>query len=320
MKMASSSSSGGYFGAYNLLIRQSAAKEAIEKEIFRFSLERLNASVEVVGIVISYSEDAIARQPTLNSFSLTCDLCATPTMDEFDDIQTSDFGRETLNSGSTGSASSRVLNYVHDKKSTSNTTYVISCKFFRDRRSRGEWFLHSIGERGFVRSSISASLAECMQVFLLDIIPEIEIPNRNGLTSVASICAALSCDEFLGIERYFPDSGLQKPQFARIILYALLLARPELRHLGRATAIVALLFELFEQIDINGDAVVDWDEFTTFCISLGLIATHDAAAVGSDGADSERLNSASNHAAAVYQQQVPTGDIRSRLVLIVKYV
>lgn len=280
----------------------------MEKEVARFSLDKLNASVEVVGVVVSYSEDAIARRPVLNPFSLTCDLCVTPSAEE---IELEEFANGAMSGGTTA----RVVSHVHDKKATANTAYVVVCKFFRDRRSRGEWFLHPISERGSVRSSISSALAECMQVFLLDIIPEIEIPNRNGLTSVASICAALSCDEFLGIERFFPDSGLQKPQFARIILYSLLLARPELRHPARAAAIVALLFELFEQIDINGDAVVDWDEFTTFCISLGLIATHDAPAIG-DGSSSEPNGSdgASMHAAALYQQQNPRGQTRNRCV------
>jgi len=304
--LSRSDGSGGYFGDDNLLIRRTVAKEAVEKEVVRFSLDKLNASVEVVGVVVSYSEDAIARRPVLNPFSLTCDLCVTPTADEID--------FEEFASGAVGgSSSSRVLSHVHDKKATASTAYTVVCKFFRDRRSRGEWFLHTICERGSVRSSINATLAECMQVFMLDIIPEIEIPNRNGLTSVASICAALSCDEFLGIERYFPDTGLHKPQFARIILYSLLLARPELRHPARAAAIIALLFELFEQIDINGDAVVDWDEFTTFCISLGLIATHDAPAGGDDtGSEANTSDGASAHAAALYQQQTPRGQIRTR--------
>lgn len=286
-----------YFGERNLSIQR---KDAAQKEVAHFSLDKLHQSVEVVGCLVSYMEDEIARRPLLNEFQLSCDLC-----DAFDD---SEFDSALLTAPDPDHIT-RALEYVNGSKTTPRQqqqrpngsaktrgpTYVILCKFFRDRRNRREWFLHVIGESGVVRCPVNSSLAECMQVFLLDIIPEIEIPNRNGLTSVTSICAALTCDEFLEIERYFPDEGLHKTQFARIILFGLLLARPELRHVGRAAAIVALLFELFEQIDINGDAMVDWEEFTTFCMSVGLIATstHDWDARSAQ--------------ATLYQQEHPRG-------------
>ncbi|KAF1774532.1 WD40 repeat, conserved site [Phytophthora cactorum] len=154
---------------------------------------------------------------------------------------------------------------------------VILCKLFRRHGKHHDWAFHVATEERsnvVVRSAVTASLVETMQIFLLDLIPEIKIPNRNPLSSVAGICAALSCNEFLGIERHFPSGGLSKVDFTRLLLWELMRARPSLmQHLGRATALVGLLFEMFEQIDINGDSIVDWDEFTSFCIALGLVAT-----------------------------------------------
>jgi hypothetical protein len=40
---------------------------------------------------------------------------------------------------------------------------------------------------------------------------------------------------------------------------------------------VALLHDLFGQIDFNGDGFVDWDEFTTFCIHTGLVSDEGSA-------------------------------------------
>lgn len=37
--------------------------------------------------------------------------------------------------------------------------------------------------------------------------------------------------------------------------------------------VVALIQEVFAQIDINGDDQVDWEEFTSFCIEMGMMTT-----------------------------------------------
>ncbi|KAF1318194.1 hypothetical protein FI667_g14145, partial [Globisporangium splendens] len=256
-----------FFGDENLVMRRQKAKDAVEKEFLSFSLSKLHPFVEVVSCLVSYSEDEIAKNPKLNEFFWSCDLSSTS------EEESSFHGERPI----------RAFEYYHDpkaklKKGTAESTivppnFVVMCKFYRNHKNRKGWFFHSIGESGSVQSSITPALAESMQVFLLDIIPEIEIPNRNALTSVVAVCAALNYDEFLGIENCFPEKGIRKDDFARIILFAVMKSRPELQRVGRASALVALLFEMFEQIDINGDAWVDWEEFTTFCMSLGLIAT-----------------------------------------------
>lgn len=255
-------SGAGYFGEDdNLLVRRQRAKDAAEKEVVAFSLSKLHAFVEVVGVLVTYAEDEIARSPRLNAFRWTCDLSSSGSEED---------------AKYRGERPSRAFEYCHDPKLRADVNVVVMGKFYRNHTNRSEWRFHAIGEPSAARCSIAPVLAEAMQVFLLDIIPEIEIPNRNALTSVLAVCAALSFDEFLGVEQHFPaHAGVSKDDFARILLLALMRARPELQRVARASALVALLFEMFEQIDINGDARVDWEEFTTFCMSLGLIATSD---------------------------------------------
>ncbi|KAH7467048.1 uncharacterized protein KRP23_11374 [Phytophthora ramorum] len=274
------SQSVAYFGVDNFRATRAKSKEADEREVVRFSMAKLHPFVEVVGCLVTYAEDEIARSPQLNAFSLTCDLHAVDSAQAEADAQALAAGgkRFVFNAGER----TRLLGITHDPKTLRRSNgkqpnVVLLCKMFRRHGTHYDWAFHAAvdGRRNvLVRSAVTASLVEAMQVFLLDIMPDIEIPNRKPLSSVAAICAALSCTDFLGIERYFPDEGLPKVHFARLLLWELMRTRPGLmQHLGRATALVGLLFEMFEQIDINGDAVVDWEEFASFCVALGLIAT-----------------------------------------------
>lgn len=295
-----SSSQRDFFGVDgNLIARRQRAKDAIEKEFVAFSLSKLHSFVEVVGCLVTYAEDEIARSPRLNEFAVTCDLCASDSEDDSSSASAAKYRNDRA---------LQAFEYTHDPRASSSEAspnVVVLCKLYRNHKNRSEWLLHTIGERTSVRSAITSALTETMQVFLLDIMPEIEIPNRNALTSVLAVCAALNYDEFLGIERYFPAAGIGKDDFARIVLYALLEHRPELERVTRASALVALLCEMFEQIDINGDAVVDWEEFTTFCMSLGLIATSE-----------QDMGGAGLRATSYHQAHV--GDTKPRYVVSVR--
>ncbi|KAG3114656.1 hypothetical protein PI125_g6223 [Phytophthora idaei] len=270
-----------YFGEDNFRATRAKLKETDEREVVRFSMTKLHPYVEVVGCLVTYAEDEIARSPQLNGFSLTCDLHAVDSAQAEAEAQALAAGGKSFVFNDTGEQT-RLLNISHDPKTLrrhigKQPNVVILCKLFRRHGKHHDWVFHAATEERsnvVVRSAVTASLVETMQIFLLDLIPEIKIPNRNPLSSVAGICAALSCNEFLGIERHFPSGGLSKGDFTRLLLWELMRARPSLmQHLGRATALVGLLFEMFEQIDINGDSIVDWDEFTSFCIALGLVAT-----------------------------------------------
>jgi hypothetical protein len=225
----------------------------------------MQPAVEVIGIIIACSEDEIARCSSLNEFALSCELF-----------------QHGLEEGYHHNPSYQLFQQYHRpeanlteaKRQNSaralNNAFV-SCKLYRDRKTRSEWIMHNIATVSSIQSSVKPVLIEAMQMHLLDIIPDIDIPNKKSLNSVQAICEAISCEAFLGIEEYFPECGVRKDEFARIILYNLLNIRPDLLSLRIASTFVALLSEMFEQIDINGDALVDWDEFTNFCISVGRV-------------------------------------------------
>jgi hypothetical protein len=45
-----------------------------------------------------------------------------------------------------------------------------------------------------------------------------------------------------------------------------------------ARALTALLVDLFQQIDVNGDASLEWSEFTSYCIEAGMVGGARASA------------------------------------------
>ena len=47
--------------------------------------------------------------------------------------------------------------------------------------------------------------------------------------------------------------------------------------LWMAVALTAQLTELFAQIDVNGDGTLEWDEWTSFCVEAGIVATRHIA-------------------------------------------
>eukprot|EP00644_Phytophthora_capsici_P015417 jgi/Phyca11/17066/fgenesh1_pg.PHYCAscaffold_24_\ len=65
-----------YFGEGNFRATRAKWNEADEREVIRFCLSKFHPFVEVVGCLVTYLEDEIARAPQLNAFSLTCDFHA----------------------------------------------------------------------------------------------------------------------------------------------------------------------------------------------------------------------------------------------------
>ncbi|KAG7377866.1 hypothetical protein PHYPSEUDO_010892 [Phytophthora pseudosyringae] len=63
--------------------------------------------------------------------------------------------------------------------------------------------------------------------------------------------------------------GLPLLDFVEIVLPGL----PRCTNAEEKAASVSALVDLFEDIDINGDGVMEFDEFTSFCVDAGMIAT-----------------------------------------------
>jgi hypothetical protein len=83
--------------------------------------------------------------------------------------------------------------------------------------------------------------------------------------SVKSICAALSSTALPRLKKRFSaGKGLPLPAFTDVLFQQLYHNQPALLDHTEASYTVAMLHEMFGQIDFNGDGAVDWDEFTTF--------------------------------------------------------
>ena len=61
--------------------------------------------------------------------------------------------------------------------------------------------------------------------------------------------------------------GLDLPEFVETFLQFLKPSKETRKYL------VTDLVELFHQIDINGDGTCEWEEFTSYCVEAGLLAT-----------------------------------------------
>ena len=132
-----------------------------------------------------------------------------------------------------------------------------------------------------LRSSLLSSLtparrfASQLEIHLGDIFEQKKPENQRLLPDVQSVCTSLSSHALPHLKKYFTmdPAGLSIRTFVKVIFKQLLKGMPRLAEENEAAHTVAILEELFEQIDINGDTKVDWDEFTSFNIENGMSAT-----------------------------------------------
>eukprot|EP00752_Nemacystus_decipiens_P017245 g15449.t1 len=121
-------------------------------------------------------------------------------------------------------------------------------------------------------------------------------PNAAGPWTVTSIYDELRCRDTTALkhlmsgyvaspavssalpqmkEKFFAmgnSRGLKRHPFVHAVFMHLYQTTKGLHVKADAARVVAMLDELFDQIDINGNDYVDWEEFTSFCIELGIIS------------------------------------------------
>lgn len=106
--------------------------------------------------------------------------------------------------------------------------------------------------------------------------PWLKEEKRRIFDSVPAVCAALSSHALPDLKpRFLSDKnkeGLDVSAFVDILFHQLVAQFPGLMKHKEAATLVALLHELFNQVDINGDKRVDWDEFTSHTINSGMRA------------------------------------------------
>jgi Ca2+-binding EF-hand superfamily protein len=107
--------------------------------------------------------------------------------------------------------------------------------------------------------------------FAITTVPSLELYKPRLFPNVKTVSSALSSTSLPSLKEKFQSSGgLDSFQFTEILFTSLCEIQPKLNNLTEAASTIAALQDMFSQIDFNGDGTVDWDEFTTFCIQMGL--------------------------------------------------
>eukprot|EP00981_Chlorochromonas_danica_P013586 scaffold6531_cov169-Ochromonas_danica.AAC.8 len=136
--------------------------------------------------------------------------------------------------------------------------------------ARPLWVVKSLLEPLYV-SSIRDKQERCTQLVIAQV-PALEKFRPRLFSSIREICAALSSHSLPKLKKKFQrtEEGLQLGQFTEVIFKQLFESHPRIAEDSEAPHAVAMLQEMFHQIDYNGDGSTDWDEFTTFCVQTGL--------------------------------------------------
>ena len=129
-----------------------------------------------------------------------------------------------------------------------------------------QWVTKSLYEPVYV-SSKKGKDDKCLSL-VVGTVPALEKFRPRLFSNVDELCAALSSDALPGLKQKFTATaaGLQLGQFTEVIFNQLFKTHPKILEPNECAYTVAMIQEMFQQIDYNGDGSADWDEFTTFCI------------------------------------------------------
>ena len=191
-----------------------------------------------------------------------------------------------------------MMHLAQDFGSTDPNNVVVLHKFYRNKSDKSAsaaggastapeapgdssgWSIGSIMKPARLNSKLE--IQKIMRKCLSDIYPWLREVKQYLIDDVTALCALLSSKSMPRLKPFFEadvSGGLKLEKFTEVLLRQLMrndelkggLADPE-----ECANAVALLHELFNQIDINGDEEVDWEEFTSFCIEVGMISTHQS--------------------------------------------
>ncbi|CAE7683877.1 unnamed protein product, partial [Symbiodinium microadriaticum] len=154
-----------------------------------------------------------------------------------------------------------------------------------------QWHIKNVFEPLHVPTSREKD-ERCGQLVVATV-PALDKYRPRLFPTVKAICSALSSTALPKLKKCFQKgNGLPIKQFTEVLFTQLYETNPRVGEDVEAAYTVALLQDMFSQIDFNGDGAVDWDEFTTFCIHTGLVGASGAtgAADGPSAAQKDTLD------------------------------
>ena len=179
-----------------------------------------------------------------------------------------------------GYVTSPLCHMVHRSGAFHTAEAMACCTLYRERSRRSDqWYLRNVCE-DITCETTGEKDGRCMRI-ALSAVPAYSKYQPRLFPNVKVICSALSSGALPGLKKHFQaGDGLDIRDFTRVLFQQLCTSYPALRDLDEAAYAVAMLQDMFGQIDFNGDGSVDWDEFTTFCIHTGLVTAPEQAEGG----------------------------------------
>lgn len=160
-------------------------------------------------------------------------------------------------------------------RSRKNYQGLIMCLVYKDGWSGSKecpnWVLKCFLEP--VLTSSQKEKEDICGVMVVNSVPELEKYRPHLFSSIRDICAALSSRSLPKLKKKFlkDEAGLPIGQFTEVLFRQLYETHPRIADDSEAPYAVAMLQEMFHQIDYNGDQTTNWDEFTTFCVQTGVV-------------------------------------------------
>ena len=153
---------------------------------------------------------------------------------------------------------------------------IILCTLYKDRWINGvpTWAAKVSMELITTTLVNAREKEEKFNSSIIHSVPSLERFRPYIFNNVRTICAALSSQALPKLKLKFQrDFGLKIDQFVEVIFKQLSETHPMVLEEREAEYTIAMLEEMFQQIDFNGDGDCTWDEFTSFAIQTGLSVT-----------------------------------------------
>jgi WD40 repeat protein/Ca2+-binding EF-hand superfamily protein len=156
---------------------------------------------------------------------------------------------------------------------------------WQDDSDKPQWIAKTFLEP--IYATTSKLKDEKGQALVVNVVPSLEKFKPRLFNNVRDICASLSSSTLKKLKKkFFENNGeLSIVLFTEVLFNQLFETHPRIIEPMEAPYTVAMLQEMFHQIDYNGDGGADWDEFTSFCIQIA-----GSSLIGNSNNDNETLD------------------------------
>ena len=138
-----------------------------------------------------------------------------------------------------------------------------------DNDGNPRWAAMSLFEPIF-QTLPAAKEAFCSQL-VIGVVPCLEMCRPRLFPTVRGLCSALSSEALPKLKKKFA-LDLNMDEFTEVLFTTLFVTHPKIIDPVEAPFAVAMIQEMFLQIDYNGDGSASWHEVTTFLSTTGLTA------------------------------------------------